>query len=157
MKKFLIGLLIVLVIAQFIQPPHNNGVAATSTDITHAVQVPDSVMHLLKASCYDCHSNHTNYPWYSKITPVNWWLKQHIDEGKRELNFSTFATGSFRRKSRKLQETAEQVEKHEMPLKSYLWQHPEAKLNDAQRALIISWAKTAKQEVMQDSLRAQPH
>jgi exonuclease VII small subunit len=151
-KKILLGILVVLVIIQFIQPSYNKGNAEAATDITHVVQVPDSVMSLLKTSCYDCHSNNTNYPWYSKITPVNWWLKNHIDEGKRELNFSTFANGSFRRKHKKLEETAEQIEKHEMPLDSYLWIHSEAKLNDTQRKTIIDWAKTAQKQVLQDSL-----
>ena len=151
-RKILIGVLIVLIIAQFIQPPHNNGAAETATDITHVVPVPDSVMSLLKTSCYDCHSNYTNYPWYSKITPVNWWLNHHIEEGKRELNFSTIASASFKRKARKMKETAEMVEKHEMPIDSYLWIHSEAKLNEAQRKMIIDWAKLAEQKVMQDSL-----
>jgi hypothetical protein len=109
-------------------------------------------MSLLKVSCYDCHSNHTDYPWYSKITPVNWWLNNHINEGKKELNFSTFSTGSFKRKDKKMKEIDEQVDKHEMPLDSYLWIHKDAKLNDAQRKLIIDWSKTSRQKIMQDSL-----
>src|SRR3982751_6720387 len=102
-RKILLVLLVIFIIAQFIRPPHNSGMAASANDITHAVQVPDTVMSLLQTACYDCHSNHTNYPWYSKITPVNWWLYNHIQEGKRELNFSTFANGSFKRKNKKFQ------------------------------------------------------
>jgi hypothetical protein len=151
-RKILIGLLIVLIIAQFIQPPHNEGSPFTANDITHTVQVPDSVMTLLKVACYDCHSNSTIYPWYSRITPVNWWLYDHIKEGKRELNFSEF-TGSYRRKMRKLEETAEQTEKHEMPISSYLWLHKEARLNDAQRKLIADWANNARRQLLQDSIR----
>lgn len=151
-RKILIGLLIVLIIAQFIQPPKNNGSPVTANDITHSVQVPDSVMTLLKVACYDCHSNSTKYPWYSRITPVNWWLYNHIQEGKHELNFSEF-TGSFRRKMRKLEESAELTEKHEMPLSSYLWIHKDAKLSDEQRKLIIDWANTSRQQLMQDSIR----
>lgn len=152
LKKILLGLLIVLIIAQFFQPSKNKGVAASEKDITHVVQVPDTVMSILKRACYDCHSNHTNYPWYSKVTPVNWWLKNHIDEGKKRLNFSDYASGNFKRKIRKLEEIAELVEKHEMPLSSYAWIHKESRLNDAQRKLIIDWANTAKEQVLQDSL-----
>lgn len=141
-KRILIIIVILLVIAQFIQPPHNNGPADTPTDITHAVTVPTDVMALLKKSCYDCHSNHTTYPWYSKITPVNWWLNNHINEGKRELNFSEFATYNERRKLKKLEEIGEQVEKKEMPLSSYTLIHTDAKLSDAQRQLIINWVKS---------------
>jgi hypothetical protein len=153
LRKILLGLLIILIIAQFIQPPHNSGAAASPTDITHAVAVPDSVMAVLETACYDCHSNHTNYPWYSKITPVNWWLNNHINEGKRHFNFSDFNKGSYKRKTKRLDEVAETVEKHEMPLNSYLWIHKEAKLTEAQQKMIIDWAKNAEQKLMQDSLQ----
>jgi hypothetical protein len=151
-RKILIGLLIVLIIAQFIQPPKNSGSPLTKNDISHSVQVPDSVMALLKVACYDCHSNSTRYPWYSRITPVNWWLYDHIQEGKHELNFSEF-TGSFRRKMRKLEEAGEQTEKHEMPISSYLWIHKDARLSDAQRQLIVEWTKNSREKLMQDSIR----
>jgi hypothetical protein len=151
LKKILLILLVVLIIAQFIQPPKNNGAVATSNDITNSVQVPDSVMALLKAACYDCHSNTTRYPWYSKITPVNWWLYNHINEGKHHLNFSEF-TGTYRRKMRKLEESGELTEKHEMPINSYLWIHKDADLTDGQRKLIVDWTNTARQQLLQDSL-----
>src|SRR5688500_3718854 len=127
MKKILLAILVLLVIAQFIQPNRYHGDAMNSSDITQSVQVPDTIKRLLQASCFDCHSNHTNYPWYSRITPINWWLKNHIDEGKKELNFSVFDHYNFKRKDRKLEEIIETVNEHSMPLESYLWIHHEAK------------------------------
>src|SRR5213592_4683716 len=144
LKKILVGLLIVFVLVQFIRPGHNDGMALGAHDFTHSVTVPDSVMSLLKTACFDCHSDHTNYPWYSKITPVNWWLKNHIDGGKRHLNFTTFDTCSLKRKDRRLDEIAETVKEHDMPISSYLWIHKEARLNDAQRAAITDWATAAR-------------
>lgn len=151
-KKILTGLLIIFLISQFFRPALNNGNAFAATDITHVVPVPDSVMSILKIACYDCHSDKTNYPWYSKITPVNWWLDDHIIEGKAHLNFSRFATYSYKRKAKKLEEVAETVEKHEMPLNSYLWIHKEAKLNEAQKKMLIEWGKNSESLVMRDSL-----
>ena len=151
-KKIALGLLIILIIAQFFQPPHNKNSVVSTNDITRVVAVPDSVMQLLKIACYDCHSNNTRYPWYSNFTPVNWWLNNHIKEGKRHLNFSEF-TGSYRRKMRKLEESAELTEKHAMPLSSYLWIHMDARLNDEQRKSIINWANTSRQQLMHDSIR----
>jgi hypothetical protein len=147
LKKILIGLLIAFVVAQFFQPGRNNGTAFGAQDITHVVTVPDSVMGLLKTACFDCHSNQTKYPWYSKITPVNWWLKNHIDNGKKRLNFSTFATNDLKRKDHKLEEVAETVKKHAMPISSYLWIHKEARLNDAQRVVITDWVARARSEL----------
>ena len=55
--------------------------------------VPDSVLHILKVACYDCHSNNTNYPWYSSLQPFALFINKHITEGKKELNFDEF--GNF--------------------------------------------------------------
>lgn len=152
LKRILLAVLIVLIVIQFIQPSKNNGPAKTATDITHAVTVPDTVMTLLKTACYDCHSDSTRYPWYNHISPVNWWLRNHINEGKRHLNFSEFTGTTYKRQMRRLDETAEQTEKHEMPIETYLWIHKDARLNDAQRKLIADWAKNAKEQVLKDSL-----
>lgn len=152
LKKILLTLLILLVIAQFIRPPHNDGDAMAATDITHAVAVPDDVMGILKTSCYDCHSNHTKYPWYNNITPVNWWMSNHVKDGKRGLNFTTFTTYSFKKKMHRMDDIAETVQKHEMPLGSYLWIHKDAKLSDEQIKTLVDWANASKQKLMQDSL-----
>ena len=145
-RKILIGLVVVLILIQFIRPARNNGQAQTSNDITHVAAVPDSTLHLLQAACYDCHSNHTTYPWYAEVNPVGLWLSNHVNEGKRELNFSEFATYEVKRKAHKMEEIAESVEKHDMPINSYLWIHNEARLSDAQRKQIIDWAKAVKSQ-----------
>ena len=148
MKRRRIGLIIVLiivailVIGQFFQPEPNNGSASGPQDITQAMNVPTEVQQILEKYCYDCHSDKTVYVWYDKIFPVNWWIKDHIDEGKKELNFSIFNTYNARRKNKKLDEVAEQVEKGEMPLKSYTFLHTETKLTDAQKKTLIDWAKS---------------
>lgn len=153
MKRILLVILILLIVAQFFRPGHNDGAAEAATDITHAVHVPDTVMSLLRTSCYDCHSNHTSYPWYSKISPVSWWLANHINDGKRELNFTTFTTYNYKRMGKKLKSTAHEVQEGDMPVNSYLLIHTNAKLNDAQKKLIIGWADSAQAEVMRDSLQ----
>lgn len=127
-------------------------------DISTVVNVPDSVHGLLKTACYDCHSDYTTYPWYANIQPVGWWLKDHIDEGKRSLNFQQFATLEPRPNSRlktkealqdhKLEEVVELVEAKEMPLESYTIIHRDAKLNDAQRKMIVDWANEARKSLV---------
>ena len=84
---------------------------------------------------------------------MNWWLRNHITDGKKELNFSEFATYNYKRKTKKFEEMAEEVEHGEMPLKSYLWIHDEARLTDGQRKSLISWAKASEAQMKADSLR----
>ena len=140
-KKIALLLLAVLVLLQFVQPGRNQGNAAGLNDITHAVTVPEGILQTLEKSCYDRHSNNTVYPWYASIQPVGLWLKNHVDEGKEELNFSEFNTYTAKRKAHKMEEIAEMLEEDEMPLPTYTFIHKEAILNATQKADMIAWAK----------------
>lgn len=140
-KKLLIGFVVLLLAIQLIRPSLNTGAAAGPNDITQAMAVPADVRTILEKSCYDCHSNHTTYPWYDRIAPVSWWVANHIKEGKLELNFTEFATYSAKKQGKKLEEIGETVEKGEMPLKSYLITHGDARLTEAQKKTLVDWAK----------------
>ncbi|TAD81524.1 MAG: cytochrome C [Bacteroidetes bacterium] len=154
LKRIAIVLLVTLVGIQFVQPDKNNTDMVMANDISTVVTVPDSVHTLLKTACYDCHSNQTNYPWYTNIQPVGWWLADHIEEGKSHLNFQTFATlkpkpgGRFKTvaalQDHKLEEVRESQADKWMPLESYSFIHGDAKLTDAQRQMIINWVDSAR-------------
>ena len=142
-------LLLVFVIIQFIRPAKNKSEGISDTDITKLYPVPDDVQSILKTSCYDCHSNNTVYPWYNNIQPVTWWLNNHIQEAKRDLNFSEFAAYRIRRQYVKLEQINDLVKKDEMPLDSYLWIHKGSKLNDLQKMAIANWTTS-----LRDSIKA---
>lgn len=146
-RKILIVLLVIFVAIQFIRPERNSGMAATNADITHYVSVPDTVLKMFQRSCYDCHSNHTEYPWYVNINPVGFWLRGHINDGKRAINFSDLSSFDKRKLDHRLSDIAEQVEKKEMPLSSYTLIHTYAKLDSGQIQIIKAWADAAKKEV----------
>jgi hypothetical protein len=152
-KKIFIGLLVVLVIIQFIQPAKNKSTTSQPNDIGVTMNVPDDVSIVLRKACYDCHSNNTNYPWYASIQPVSWWLNHHIDEGKDELNFSEFGAYKMKRKIKKFNEIAGEVTDGEMPLESYTWIHKDAKLTKEEASALINWANLMATKLEQDSLR----
>ena len=142
MKKFLIGLGLLLLIIQFIRPDKNE-LNDLTYDISTKYEVPGDVNHLMQVSCNDCHSNKTEYPWYANVQPVAWWLNHHVVDGKKHLNFSEFTKKPLFVQNHKLEEIMEMVEEKEMPLPSYTYfgLHPEANLTDAQRTMISDWAK----------------
>ena len=146
-KKILIGLLIIFLVAQLFQPGQNKGSATGPNDITQVVQVTTNELTVLKKSCYDCHSNHSDYPWYDRISPVSWWVADHIEHGKLELNFTEFKTYSTKKQLHKLEEIRETIEENVMPLESYLIMHGDAKLSDAEKKLIIDWTHKATTEI----------
>src|SRR5262245_37880394 len=109
MKWVLLALVLLLVIAQFIQPSIATARVDETKTLYHVESVPPNVRAILHRSCDDCHSNRTLWPWYSRISPVSWWLAKHVRQGRRELNFDDWADFKPRRKARKLEETCEQV------------------------------------------------
>jgi hypothetical protein len=146
-KKILIALLVILVIIQFIRPERNISAAVSPNDISHKYHVPETVQSILKTSCNDCHSNNTVYPWYANVQPVAWWLQNHVNEGKAELDFSEFLTYSPKKAHHKMEEVIEMVKEGEMPLNSYLWVHKDAKLSADQKKLLTDWADGIMKEI----------
>jgi hypothetical protein len=161
MKKFFKRLFMVLLLAfisiQFFRTEKNISSGISANDITRRYAVPDDVQAILKTSCYDCHSNNTVYPWYNNIQPVAWWLKNHVDEGKRELNFSEFASYGIGRQYRKLEEVNKEIKEGEMPLSSYTLIHGNAKLNDQQKLTVANWVNAVRDSIKanypEDSLK----
>jgi hypothetical protein len=148
-KKILLGLLVVFIIIQFMQPVRNKSDQVLPTDLTKTVHVPENIHGILLSACYDCHSNNTNYPWYSRVQPFGWMLANHIRKGKAELNFSDFGSYSKRRQISKMNGIANSVKEGSMPLSSYTMMHKEAGLSKDEKALLIDWAIKTK-----DSLRS---
>lgn len=138
-RYFGMMLLVVLVGIQFIPASLNQNTTVPPTDFIKANDIPENVSHILKASCYNCHSNNTEYPWYSRTQPAGWLLEKHIREGKEALNLSEFELYSVRMKGSKLRAMIGQVENGEMPLPSYTLLHPEARLSREEKNDIINY------------------
>ena len=153
-KKIVYAIIAILILIQFYHPEGNNGEALSANDITHTVNVPDSVMKILQTSCYDCHSNHTNYPWYHAIQPIAFWLDDHVNEGKRELNFSEYNSFKPKRQFKKLKKISKEVKETGMPLTSYTFIHHDAVLSEAQKQILINWADSSSKTIhVPDSLK----
>jgi hypothetical protein len=146
LKYLLIALGVALVVIQFIHPAKNQSNNNTNS-ITTRYDVPEPVLTVLKTACFDCHSNSTVYPWYANIQPVAWWLADHVNDGKKHLNFSEFTTRKIAVQNHKLEEVIEQLKEGEMPLNSYTWIHKEANLSPEQKNLLINWAQTTMDSI----------
>ena len=148
LKITVIVLVIGFIAVQFVRPDFSNPPVTDAETLTASTSVPPNVQQILRRSCFDCHSHETQYPWYSKVTPFNWFLAGHIRDGRREVNMSIWNTYSAEKKIRKLDEICEQVEKGEMPISSYLLIHPSAKLSDADRKAICDWSTHERERVV---------
>jgi len=133
-------------VIQFVPTGKNKSTEVPSTDFIRTFKVPDNIKQMLLVTCYDCHSNNTRYPWYSKIQPVGWYLENHIKNGKEELNFSEFGSYSNRRQKSKLNSMINQVKDDNMPLASYTFIHKDARLSTENKKMLVDYLESLKNE-----------
>lgn len=100
---------------------------------------------LAQRACFDCHSNETVWPWYSRIAPVSWLVRRDVDEGRHHLNFSDWGAvhedGEGHDHADKMLTV---VEEGEMPPLTYLLMHPEAKLSDEEKRQLMDGLEKLK-------------
>jgi len=132
-----IGIVIFLIVAQFFPIEKTNPKSDPSLDFLTITDPSKNIAENIKGSCYDCHSNEVRYPWYTDVAPVSWWVKSHIENGRKHLNFSLWGQYDEEKKNHKLDECVFYVEKNWMPLLSYKFAHPSSKLSVDQREELI--------------------
>ena len=143
--KIIAGILLVaLVVIQFIPVDYNQSDTVPQTDFMVVHKVPEAIQKKIQVSCYDCHSNNTQYPWYNKVQPVAWFLEDHIKEGKAELNFNEWDSLSSRRKTSKLRSIIKQIESGEMPLASYTLIHKDAIFSEEETKQVVKYMENLK-------------
>jgi hypothetical protein len=138
--RLLWGAAIMFAALQFFRPARNLSPAAPGPgDFFAQYAVPEPFRRQLHASCYDCHSNHTRYPWYTNVQPLGWWLQSHVNDGKAHLNLSEFGRYSPGRRADKIDAMIDELTFRTMPLKSYSLIHGDARLTKAESYALADW------------------
>jgi hypothetical protein len=135
LKKFLkiagIAIVVLLILLQFIPVSHAN------PPVTREIQWDSpQTQELAQRACFDCHSNETVWPWYAYVAPVSWRIANHVNEGRRRLNFS-----EWDRPNENEERIVEDMSSGRMPLWDYLLLHPEAKLTPTEQQALIDGLK----------------
>ena len=150
-KKLYFSLAILIVFFILIQ------LIPSKLPVNSAIQLPENiqvqnasneVMAILKTSCFDCHSNQTDYRWYAHVVPVTFLIARDVSKGREALNFSEWSTYNKRKLVRKLGDIKEQITKKEMPMKIYTLMHPNTNLNPAQIRLVTDWTDQETKKIM---------
>jgi mono/diheme cytochrome c family protein len=116
-------------------------IARSNPPVSADVAAPPEVAALLRRACYDCHSNETVWPWYSRVAPISWLVAHDVRHGREELNFSVWDTYDPAKRRKKLTETVKEVVEGEMPPWSYVLVHPDARLRAADHERLRAWVR----------------
>src|SRR5215469_9669745 len=103
------------------------------------VSAPPEIHDTLRRSCYDCHSNQTQWPWYTNVAPFSWVVARDIEVGRRQLNFSEWGTYYPGTRRRKLQWMGRALEQKVMPPPLYQLIHPASRLSPQDREQLRRW------------------
>ena len=136
-----------LIIAQFFGPAKTNPVTDPSQSVETHLQLTPQVAAILDRSCNDCHSNKTRWPWYSNVAPVSWFVINHVDEGRQNLNFSEWGRYTQRDVDGMLKQICREVKAGVMPLTSYTPMHPGSKLSAEDVKTLCDWTTAERTRI----------
>ena len=137
--KILLGIIVFFAVIQLIPVDFTNKPVKKSENFVDLFQTPGNIRQTLKNSCYDCHSNETEYPQYVKIAPISWSIKHHVNEGREHLNFSEWGTFNQDLKRNMLENSIADLQQNRMPKEGYVAQHPEARLTPEAKNDLINY------------------
>ena len=132
LKKILItiGVIIVAIVLLIQLVP----VDRTNPPVTREIQWDSpETRQLARQACYDCHSNETVWPWYAYVAPISWFVANHVDQGRNQVNFSRW-DGS----NKDTEEIIEVIKEGEMPITGYVRMHAEADLSPVEKEALIN-------------------
>ena len=145
MKRFLklaaLAVLMLFAAIQFVRPPRTNPPSDPQAALGAHVAVPVDVAAVFDRSCRDCHSNDTQWPWYSQVAPVSWFVIDHVNHGRSHFNYSEWTKYDRAERAKLIEGSCEIVQKGAMPLESYLWMHRGARVSTAETAALCQWAR----------------
>ncbi len=134
LRKIILTIVALLVIFQVIPYGKNHQNPKVESEVKWDTP---KTKELFMRACGDCHSNKTKWPSYSDIAPASWFVYAHVEEGREHFNVSMWNI----QKKNKGDEAAEELEEGDMPLFSYLFAHPEAKLTKNEKEQLIKGLK----------------
>jgi hypothetical protein len=146
--QFLIAAIVVaIVVIQFLGPVRSNPISPAAQAVEAHLQLNPQVSSILSRSCGDCHSNNTQWPWYSHVAPVSWFVIDHVNHGRSHLNFSEWGRFSADESREMLEHICKEVKSGSMPLTSYTRIHTGAKLSQDDVGTLCDWANSQLETV----------
>ncbi len=143
LKSFWFWFIAIFIAIQFIEV---DVPAKVESNPKYEIEAPQEIMTILKHSCYDCHSNESTYPWYDRIAPASWFVKTHVKNGRKVVNFSLWNSYEMKKKKFFTDKLGKSIIIR-MPMPSYLWLHPKAKLSNVEKKLLKEWGENLKEKI----------
>ncbi len=147
LKLVVLGVILLVAIGQFFPPDRSNPPVNSAVTFEFVARPSPEMAAIVKRACYDCHSNQTVWPWYSRLAPISWLVAADVQEGRAHMNFSEWGLLSPEASRLKLQNACNEVKAGDMPLWFYVWMHPESRLSEQNVQTICSGVNGSKNPI----------
>ncbi len=135
-------------VIQFFGASPTNPLVVKSHTIQSRLEIPPRMASILDRACTDCHSNDTRWPWYSHVAPIKWWVMNHVNGGRKELNFSEWTQYQAPFAAATVGAMGEAARRGLMPLVSYKALHPQARLSDEEIKVFYEWSQAQRRHLL---------
>jgi len=147
LKWIAVVIAVIFIGLQFTTPRHINPSVDAAQTLAATTAVPPEISAVFARSCNDCHSNQTNWRWYTYVAPVSWFTVGHVNEGRQELNLSEWGRYGTRMKETRLNAICGQARAGTMPIASYTFVHRETKLSPDEVTKICKWTEDLRKQL----------
>jgi hypothetical protein len=141
------GAILVFFLAAIVHPFGRMKSASTSDPLLMGAQIDPQVRRIVERSCQNCHSEKTEWPWYSHVPPISWLIENDVRQGRSHMNLSRWETYGIEQRRNILGELSPLVRNRRMPLPKYVVLHPGAKLSDSEIEQLTRWARSERQRL----------
>lgn len=138
---WLLAAVMVVILSGFVHPSGPVKQHGSRAPLLSGAVIGSQTLHIITTSCQNCHSERTDWPWYSYVAPVSWLIESDVHRARGHLNLSRWTEYSTEQRIALLSAMQNMVQTHMMPLPRYLWLHPGAKLSDAEIDRLSNWAQ----------------
>ncbi len=141
-NRIIFGSIAILILIQIIQPSRTNPAVVASRSLESHMEVPPEVQTVLKRSCYDCHSNLTIWPWYSRVAPVSWYVARDVNVARGHVNFQNWEAQINEQEGKEhLGLTCKLVREGKMPPTDYRFMHKGTDVSPQETSALCAWSQ----------------
>jgi hypothetical protein len=137
----------VLALASVFVHPFGAVKANSNAPLLAGANVDPAVVRILEKSCQNCHSERTEWPWYSYVAPASWLIENDVNQGRSHMNLSRWDEYDTRKQHDLLAELAAVVRNRRMPLSRYILLHPGSQPSPAGFERIYQWTRTERRRL----------
>jgi hypothetical protein len=142
------ALLIIAISSIFIHPYGNIKSVTAQKPLFQGAEMELPVFDTLRASCRNCHSDETVWPWYSYVAPFEWRVEKGVHDARSDFNMSHWSEYTPQHQSEILGRICQMIQNQKMLLHSHMFMHPEAKLNAQEMRLIDEWGNKERDRII---------